>query len=131
IAGLSWIFLIIAARIVLAQPNRPAEESNHNTCVVDQVPTDWASDTPLAVIERHSVLFTEMGRVVPTFVFRNLQPMAVEAVALILDYRDKQGRTIDKVPIVASTERALKGFHAPFAAEEIQRGGNAVAPGGT
>ena len=73
-ARCAWIFLMIAARIVLAQPNRPAEESNHNTCVVDQVPTDWASDTPLAVIERHSVLFTEMGRVVPTFVFRNLQP---------------------------------------------------------
>jgi hypothetical protein len=124
-------FFVVAAQVLVAQPSRPPDQSNHDGCAVEHIPTDWASDTPLGAIERHSVSFTDMGRVEPTFVFRNLQPTAVEAVALILDYRDRQGRTIDQVPIVASTEQALKDFHVPFAAEEIQQWGNAVAPGGT
>jgi len=124
----AWVFFILAAQIVAAQPGRSPQQSNHDACAVEEIPTEWASDTPIGAIERHSVVFTDMGRVAPTFIFRNLQPVAIEAVALILDYRDKQERTLDQVPIVASTEQALKGFRAPFAAEEIQRWDNAVAP---
>jgi hypothetical protein len=128
----TWaLFVIVVAQIVLAQPNRPLEQPSRDACVVEQIPTEWASDTPLGVIEQHSVVFTNMGRVEPTFVFRNLQTVAVQALALTLDYLDKQGRTIDRVPIVASTEQALKGFRVPFAAEETHRWENAIAPGGS
>ena len=49
--------------------------------------------------------------------FRNLQASPIQALALVIEYKDQQSRTIDRVPIIASTPEALRSFQLPFAAQ--------------
>lgn len=117
--GNGWWNIWLLAIIVSANAATPAQsfdETNRFACEVTSLPTSWAFENHLGTIERHAVVFTENGNATPTLYFRNTQPRAITALALIVEYRDEGNRVIERVPISGST--AGSGLlHVPFALE--------------
>jgi len=84
------------------------------TCNVKQIPTSWAFNNPPGIIEQHDVVFTDVGRAWPTFHFRNSRARPIEALAIVIEYKDKEDHTISEVPFGAATKHAASDYQLPF-----------------
>jgi hypothetical protein len=72
---------------------------------------------------------TETGTSYAEFVARNVQASAIKALAVVVEYTDKDGRVIERVPMVASPQ-ANETFHPPFPFERVSGFWNsALLPG--
>jgi len=108
-------------------------------CHLDNLATSWAFDTSPAIIARHEVYYVQTGHASVSFQFRNVAPLKLEAVALILEYLDSQGQVIDEVPVAGVSRTAAGRFRAPFPVEptwvylkgsqEAEHWESALAPG--
>lgn len=97
--------------------DRHADESRPYYCHVENLPTSWPFDNPPTAIEQHEVDFVETGHAGASFRLRNLGRASLEAVALIVEYLDERGHTIDEIPVAGASKTAAQRFHAPFAVE--------------
>jgi len=105
----------------LAQDSKFETQSpNPYLCRLEELPTSSAFANPPGRIEKHSIVFTETGRAWPAFHFRNLASSPIQALALVIEYKDKAGRTIESVPIAAASEAIAQQFKSPFAVEGVQ-----------
>jgi len=109
-------------------------------CHLQNLPTSWAFDSsPPAVISGHEVYFVETGHASASFQFRNIASLRLEAVALIFEYLDDQGQTIEEIPVAGVSRMAAGRFRVPFpveptwvylkGAQEGEHWGSALVPG--
>src|SRR5438046_863459 len=99
------------------------------SCRAGPLPTSWGFDNPPGSIEHHYISFDESGQAALNFDFRNLQPAPIEALALVIEYIDKTGQVIDRVPVASVAHGVGNRFHSPFAVEAIGGWQHAVSPG--
>lgn len=121
--------------------NRRTGKSHPYYCHVQKLSTSWAFDNPATAIEQHEVYFVETGHALASFRFRNVGGVGIEAAALIVEYLDEQGQTIDEISVAGTSKMAAEKFHAPFPVETtgvylkgVQEGEHwegAVPPGGS
>src|SRR4029077_10992320 len=98
------------------------------SCRIEQLPTSWAFDNPPGEIEQNGVVFGELGQTAIDFHFRNREPSAIQALMLVMEYADGQGRIIDQVPVSAVVgDNSLDS--PPNILAPIQRWKRAVLPG--
>ncbi len=107
----------------------PDANPTQHLCTVSNLPTSWASAHPPASIFEHWVGFTPMGRTWQSFAFRNLADQAVEAFALIVEFKGLNGKPFEAVPFAASTTDAEETLQLPFATEELHHLKRPVSPG--
>lgn len=88
-------------------------------CLLQELSVSIAVEHPPGQIEQNKVMFTEAGTCAADFYFRNLEPAAIEGLAVVMDYTDKKGLIIDRVPAIGVTERAEKEFRPPFPIERV------------
>lgn len=98
-------------------------------CRVVGLPTAWGFDNAPGEIERNSVVFTPDGTSWTTLSFRNRAALPLEALALIMEYYDAQGKTIDAIPVVIGTVKGKKGFQIPFHPTGVFDWATPVLPG--
>jgi hypothetical protein len=72
------------------------------SCSIEQIPTSWAFDNAPGEIEQNNAVFGELGQTTIDFHFRNREPSAIQALMLVMEYADGQGRIIDQVPVSAA-----------------------------
>jgi hypothetical protein len=86
-------------------------------CRNEQVNTSWALPNPPLNIESSFIQFTAIGMSFVELRARNFQTYPIEALALIVEYADNEGRTVERIPLIAGTEEAIKTFRPPFSSE--------------
>ncbi len=94
-------------------------DQDYTTCNANKIDTIWAVENHPLEIERHSLRMTEVGTSDIDFYARNLERSPIEAVALVMEYTDEQGRIIQRLPAVSATKEVGKTFHPPFAYERV------------
>lgn len=120
--ALRLLFLLsAAASVALCQKTdqSSAQSLNPYQCLVQELPVVMAVQAPPGKIEQNRVMFTEAGTCAADFYFRNLEAVAIEGLAVIIEYIDAKGLIIDRVPAIGVTERAAKGFRPPFPIERV------------
>ena len=105
------------------------EQASPYSCQAEQIPTSWAFDNPPGRIERNEIVFGELGRATLDFQFRNLESAPISALALVVEYADKTGQIIDRVPIASVSEHSTNPFSLPFAVQGAMRWKGALSPG--
>jgi hypothetical protein len=97
--------------------DREPDQSRPYYCHVEGLPTSWVFGSPPGAIEQHEIYFWETGRASASFRLRNLGRARIEGAALILDYVDSRGQTIDEIPVAGTTKTAAEKFRPPFSVE--------------
>jgi len=98
------------------------------SCRIDELPTSWAFDNSPGEIEQNNAVFGELGQTTIDFHFRNREPSAIQALMLVMEYADGQGRIIDQVPVSAAVgDKTLDS--SPNVLAPIQSWKRAVLPG--
>jgi hypothetical protein len=95
-----------------------SDGSRSYNCHVQRLPTSWAFEGSPLGVESHEIYVSEMGGISALFSFRNLGAARIKAVALVVEYLDKQAQAIDEVSIEGGAEGAREGLRPPFAVEQ-------------
>lgn len=95
-----------------------SDELPRYRCHVEGLPTSWAFEDSLLRAESHEIYVSEMGSISVLVDFRNLGAARIAAVALVVEYLDKQGQLIDEVSLQGQAKGAGGGFRPPFAVEQ-------------
>jgi len=124
--------VLIASELARAQ-NGPRTDQRQAlySCRVEQIPTSWSFDNPPGEIKHNGIVFGDLGLATLDFRFYNLATVPIEALVLVMEYIDSQGKTIDRVPVAATTEGAATRFQSPFAVEGTERWKATLSPGDT
>lgn len=147
-----WLYLGAAAQVVYAQEQKPPAHRDPQAlpgpsrsttwvrtnedwhpgifdCRVEKMDTSWAMENPPLEIEKSFVQFTEDGISFVDLQARNVEAYPIEALALVMEYLDKFGNVVERVPVIAATEQAMKTFHPPFLSEADTRLEMDLSPG--
>lgn len=98
------------------QPSTPESY----VCFLEDLPTTWAFNPSPGTIDNSSASFSPLGFDTLNLDFRNEQPTPIEALELVVEYFDKAGDVILRVPMYAHVNPAVA--HLPS---------NALRPSGT
>jgi hypothetical protein len=102
-----WMCLLLATAAVAY-----AED-----CRIEKMPTSWAFDHPPGTLEENHVQVNGVGRVSTTFYLRLRKPVALDAIAMVVEFTDDQSREIASVPLAGTLQKVTKSFNPPFAAQ--------------
>ncbi len=123
--------LLMGALILCALGRVPissGQDRNPYSCQSEHLRTVWTFDNPPGEIEQHTVIFSELGQTTVDFHFRNRQPMPLQALMLVMQYEDEQGRAIDRVAVSAAVNSTLA--KSPInEVTPIQSWKHAISPG--
>jgi len=110
---------------------RPKEEapSSPYYCRVEQLPTSSALVNPPGEIKENVLVSLENGTSYASFYFQNLGPTPVQSLTLVMEYMDKEGGPINRVPYAAVTKKAEQTFHPPFPVQMVDIWERALLPG--
>ena len=106
-----FAWFLLNGRFVQAQVQQSLPAQDPYDCVVRDIPTAWAFDTPPGSIENSSASFSAVGWDTMNLGFRNEQAVQIEALQLVLEYFDKAGNLVVRVPMYAHVNRAVA--HVP------------------
>ena len=83
-------------------------------CRAENLRTSWAVKGAPIGIREHKIAITATGTSYVDLVVQNPQPFPISAVALVIEYFDDQGTTIERIPIVAAAETEGEPFRVSF-----------------
>jgi len=108
------------------------EPVRDSSCRTEGLGTTLAINNAPIEIEQSGIMVTEAGTWYPDLYIRNVQPFSIQALAIVIEYVDKEGLVLNRVPVVAESESATAspGFRLPFVFERVQAAWKApVSPG--
>jgi hypothetical protein len=94
--------------------SREDADSSKFFCRSEALNTTWAIANPPLAIDQSRIEFTETGTSYIDLRARNVEASPVEALALVIEYADKLGQVLERVPVAAATEQASEQFRPPF-----------------
>lgn len=101
---------------------KPEDESHRKDsgCRSGKLDTTWTIENPPVEIQQNRIQLTETGTSFADFYVRNLQPLSMRAMAVVIEYSDNKGQVLERIPVVAAAnaEQATQAFHPPFPFEK-------------
>jgi hypothetical protein len=88
-------------------------------CSVDKIETSWAFANHPFLVEQNRFMLTGTGTAYADLNVRGFGPVSLLLVALVIEYRYKDGRSLMEMPMVAGTEGSFQGYNAPFLFEHV------------